>query len=324
MKKPAPIGEILLYIGIFIVGFSILSSLDAFEWLHEYSRTHEELELDEFLLSVPVLLLCLAVFSFRRSRELRLKNAELEKTHAKLTAAHDHMKEMAQSKQRFMNVACHELKAPLSRATSTLTLAQQSEDEDEISKLVGLAHDDLERLQLLVGDVIRLANLADDLKTVQDAPFSVRDTLESVARIAGDPARDKGLTFSLMVDEDVPARLVGNEGWIRLICLKLATNAVTFTTRGEVTLHCGFTASPDTVLRIIVSDTGTGIPENMLGKIFEAYKQGGPSARRHQGGLGLGLFTARELAGRMGGSISVNSTVGTGSTFTVTLPVELP
>jgi len=324
MKYKIRYGELVFYIFILVTGVWLLSALDAFEWLNNFSRSHEGFELDEIMLAVPVAMLCLAIYALRRRRELGRNYAELEKTRKELEVAYGRMEDLTQSTQQFLNIACHELKTPLGGAINALKLAKNTEDELESRKLAGLALDGLGNLQLLVSDVIHLSNITRDLEKPQTASFSIRSTMESVVRIGGEPAQDKGLTLDLFVDNGVPERVVGNEGWTRLICLKLVGNAVKFTRTGGITVQCSFRNDTKNILEIDVSDTGPGIPEDKLDSVFDPFEQGGPMVRRHQGGLGLGLTTARELAERMGGSIAVRSVLGGGSTFTVTLPVVLP
>lgn len=323
MKNRLPHAEFIAYAIILVTGVSMLSSLDAFEGVYEFSRTHEHLELDEILLSLPVAMLCLAIYAFRRTWKLRRNYADLEKTKRELDAAYARMEDLSDSTQRFLNIACHELKAPLANAVNALRLARETDDELESRKMAGLALDGLGSLQILVSDVIHLSNISRDLEETHTASFSIRSTLESVVRIGGEPARDKGLTLDLYVDNDVPERLVGNEGWTRLICLKLVGNAVKFTRHGGITIHCRFRNGAENAIEIAVSDTGPGIPAEKLNAVFDPFQQGGPTARRHQGGLGLGLTTARDLAERMGGSITVQSVMSEGATFTVILPVAL-
>lgn len=324
MKSRLPYAEFVVYAIILVVGIGTLSALDTFEGLYEFSRTHENYELDEILLALPVALFCLAIYAFRRRLELRRNYTELEKTKKELEAAYARMEDLSDSTQRFLNIACHELKAPLANAVNTLRLARETDDELESRKMAGLALDGLVNLRLLVSDVIHLSNTSRDLEKSSTASFSIRSTLESVVRIGGEPARDKGLTLDLHVDNDVPERLVGNEGWTRLICLKLVGNAVKFTRHGGITIHCRFRNGTEKTLEIAVSDTGPGIPDKKLNVVFDPFQQGGPTARRHQGGLGLGLTTARDLAERLGGSIKVHSVMGEGATFTVILPMVLP
>ncbi len=315
--------EITLYTAIFMTAFGLLAYFNAFESFHKFTRSHETYNLDELILSLPLLLVCLIIYSFRRSRELRLAHQKMEEANKKLQATYERIRELSRSRQQFMAVACHELKSPLIGAINALRLLEISESEQEARELTGLALESLDSLQLLVGDVLRFAQLTNRDSFIEDAPFSVRETLESIVRIGKQQITgDKDLSLSLEVDETVPSKALGNKGWLRLICLNLVGNAIKFTPQGSITVRCTFRTIPRDELVIRVTDTGTDIPEEKHALIFEPYERTEGITREKKEGLGLGLSVVRELVTRQDGSISPESEVGTGSTFTVILPME--
>ncbi|WP_052269591.1 ATP-binding protein [Leisingera sp. ANG-M6] len=136
--------------------------------------------------------------------------------------------------------------------------------------------------------------------------------------LAPNPAESR-VSLRLEYDPEVPKDILGDEGRIRQIIVNLVGNALKFTEVGSVTIRVtGRTAGGMAKLRIAVADTGVGIPEDSLEKIFTAFSQVNGTASRDFGGTGLGLAIASRLAHLMGGGIEVQSVLGKGSTFTFT------
>jgi CheY-like chemotaxis protein len=138
-------------------------------------------------------------------------------------------------------------------------------------------------------------------------------------------ARTKGLVLKTDIDLDIPHGLLGDQLRIKQILLNLLGNAIKFTSQGSIMLSARLLERHDTcvLVRIEVSDTGVGITSEALDRIFSPFEQEDGSTTRKYGGTGLGLSICRRLTELMGGSISVKSTPGVGSCFTVTLPFSL-
>jgi len=316
--------EIALYVVILLGGTTGLVYFDAFENVHRLLTTHESVELDESFLAIPLLLICLIIYGFRRSLELADRNRELVRSGKRLQAAFDKIHALSESRQKFMSIACHELKGPLASVSTALDLIRLAESEEEAEEMMVHARSNLDNLRLLVSDVLLFTSLSHDDSLADKTAFSVRGTLESVIRITTRPCLDKNLSLEMTVDAGVPDSAVGIEGWVRLICLNLVGNAIKYTREGSISLHCGFRRSPGPELVLKVRDTGVGIPEDRLDLVFEPYEQAGTTDLEKRDGLGLGLSVVRELVNRLNGTVSLESKVGVGSTFTVALPVELP
>ena len=322
MGRKSILAEIAIYVAVCTAALLVLSVTDAFDAFYSFSRAHEDYELDEIILTVPAILVCMIFFAYFRTRELRISNARLEASHNELSRAYDRIRELSRSREQFMTVACHELKSPLISAVNALRLMEMTNDEAERKELEGLALESLGSLQTLIGDVLQFTRLSHDEGVAESAPFSVGEVLRTIGTLGTKMAENKGLVLNMIVDDAVPETIPGNEGWVRLICLNLLGNAVKYTESGSVTFHCGFRAEPRGELVIRIVDTGVGIPADKLDAIFEPFEQvrNGPYEKKE--GLGLGLAVVRELVKRLGGTISVESTVGEGSTFTLFLPAH--
>ncbi|SOB60670.1 Autoinducer 2 sensor kinase/phosphatase LuxQ [Pseudodesulfovibrio profundus] len=314
--------ELILYALILVGGFSLLSSMDGFERFHDFSRTHEDLELDEAALILPIALICLAIYSYRRKREVFQKNKAIEDARNELQEAYDRIHDLTKSKEEFMAIACHELKGPLGGAMSALKLVSKDACDSHAYEMVDLARESMNNLQLLINDVLLFSSLSQQQEIVRSAPFSLRKVVTSIERITRVTAESRGLELSVSVDDDVPERLVGHEGWLRLICLNILGNAIKFTEAGRVTFTCSYQNSPDSRLVISIGDTGPGIPLENQEMIFEPYEQVETSRWKRSKGVGLGLAVVKKIVELLNGTIYLHSSPGKGSIFTITLPVE--
>ena len=154
--------------------------------------------------------------------------------------------------------------------------------------------------------------------------FDLQETMESTADLLAPRAQAKDIELLSYIGEGVPCSLRGDQGRLRQVLINLLGNAIKFTERGEVALKISLAeGTPDRpVLRFEIRDTGIGIPEKALGKLFETFTQADSSTTRKYGGTGLGLSISKRLVELMGGAIGVESQEGWGSLFWFTLPFD--
>lgn len=180
-------------------------------------------------------------------------------------------------------------------------------------------------LLALINDVLDMSKIEAGKMTLEKAPFSPAAVALETVKAMEPTARQKGLGFEHHVSPDVPGLVLGDSLRFRQILFNLLGNAIKFTEKGSVRLaiSCGAPSAPDrAVLEIEVSDTGVGIPRDKLEAIFEKFTQADGSVSRRYGGSGLGLAITKELVQMHGGRITVESQVGQGSTFRVSLEFE--
>jgi signal transduction histidine kinase len=159
-----------------------------------------------------------------------------------------------------------------------------------------------------------------ELETID---FNLRSVVEEVMDLFAKQAEDKGIEFIDFFHCDVPADLRGDPGRVRQILSNLVSNALKFTEKGEVVVRVTLLKQTSTHanVRFSVSDTGIGIPPEKVKKLFTSFTQADASTTRKFGGTGLGLAMAHKILEEHGGNIEVESSVGSGTTFTVVLPV---
>jgi CheY-like chemotaxis protein len=154
--------------------------------------------------------------------------------------------------------------------------------------------------------------------------FALRTLVEDLRTVFEPLAADKQLRFAVVTASDVPAELVTDRQRLRQVLHNLLSNALKFTQNGEVVLHIELArpAGEGAAIAFSVTDTGIGISDDSLKTIFEAFQQGDGTTSRRYGGTGLGLAISREVAAQLGGRITAHSQPGTGSTFTLYLPIS--
>ncbi len=178
----------------------------------------------------------------------------------------------------------------------------------------------------VINDILDISKVEAGRLDLEEIPFDLNAVLENVRSLASTRASEKGLAFELHVDSGVPSQLMGDPLRFGQILLNLVSNAIKFTETGAVTVRIATADLTDRTieLKTSVHDTGIGMSEPEQARVFEAFAQSDSSITRRFGGTGLGLAISRALTIKMGGTISVESTPGAGSTFTFTAVFGIP
>jgi len=234
-------------------------------------------------------------------------------------------REAERARDALLATASHELRTPLAAVMNYLELLLMLVRLDrvntaEFSEHLTRALENNRRLQGLVNDILDQAQIQAGVLDLKLESFSLRELLGKVHDLLDGLIQQKQLSYELYVAPDVPEEITGDPERLHQVLVNLIGNAIKFTNHGEIRVKV--TAVPNDRLSIEVADTGQGIPPEQLPDIFEAFRRGSNYAQRERQGAGLGLSIAREIVNRMGGEISAVSEPGSGSTFTVTLPLE--
>lgn len=250
---------------------------------------------------------------------------DLKKNNLALEQARQDAESANQAKSDFLAQMSHELRTPITAIQGFVRLLGESNLESAEKRYCDIIQQASLQLLRLIDDILDITRLQSSGLVLDTAAFNLTDCIEAPISLMAPTAHQKGLELILDIAPDVPRALVGDSLRVRQIVYNLVSNAIKFTSSGEVVVKVqtrGDNKSPPRIA-ISVIDTGIGIPEKQRALIFEPFSQADNSISRRFGGSGLGLTIVRNLVMQMGGSINIESMTGKGTTFRVELPLPI-
>ncbi|CCO23440.1 PAS domain S-box protein [Maridesulfovibrio hydrothermalis] len=246
-----------------------------------------------------------------------LKNAleNLEQERARAEAA-------SNTKSEFLANMSHEIRTPLNGILGMLQLMQDNSPSPKQSEYISAAMQASKRLNSVLSDILDLARVESGKLIIRSEDFNPAESLHQVLEMFEITSKHSGVELNLHIDPSVPQKLHGDALRLQQVLSNLVGNAIKFTESGSVSIAAQSlpTQHDRPYLLFTIEDTGIGIPDEKLGMLFDSFTQIGKGYTRQHQGVGLGLAICKRLISLMGGNISVDTEVGRGTTFYISIP----
>lgn len=244
------------------------------------------------------------------------KTMEDELKEARLIA-----EDAAKAKANFLSIMSHEIRTPLNSVIGNAGLLLDERLDESMAEHVGMIKRSGEHLLYLINDILDFNKLEAGKVELDNAAFDLKQQISTVIEMSSTNAKLKNIYLKSGVSEELSEFYIGDEGRLRQILLNLVGNAIKFTTDGGVSLNV-FHAKMSNNIRFEIVDTGIGISEENLPKLFSEFSQAETSTTKKYGGTGLGLAISKKLVEAMHGRIGIDSKLGDGSTFWFEVPYQ--
>jgi signal transduction histidine kinase/FixJ family two-component response regulator len=262
-----------------------------------------------------IVILCTLVIRHLLRQHQLIK--ELNQANENETEARQQAIESANVKEQFLANMSHEIRTPINSVIGFTNLLQKTNMTNEQQQFVNLIQSASENLLTIINDILDISKIEAGMLRIEKNPFSLRGLCSSIETMFYHKAREKNLSFSLYIQDNIADTLTGDAVRLTQILVNLISNAIKFTQKGGIAINITtlFHNTDQVRLRFSVKDSGIGIPSDKLDTIFERFEQGETDTTRKYGGTGLGLSIVRNLVQIQGGNITVDSAPGKGTEF---------
>ena len=242
-----------------------------------------------------------------------------------LDASEKQVREISKVKENFMANISHEIRTPMNAIIGFTNLLRSRNRDPESAEFIDAISKSGENLLVLINDLLDLSKIEAGMMRIESAPFSIRGLVRDVQTMFAEKTNEKGLRFSVDLDESIPDNLTGDATRLTQILANIIGNAVKFTPAGRIGMEVNNKGLEGNSIRIgfVIRDTGIGIAKEKLSEIFERFRQAEDSITRTYGGTGLGLSIVKDLVDLQHGDISVESEPGQGTVFSFTIPYQV-
>ncbi|WP_143277392.1 ATP-binding protein [Bordetella genomosp. 9] len=282
--------------------------------------------------SIPIVLAALGVLLtlfavgmlLWNQRRMRIVRHTAEKARAEAILARERAEAADSAKSAFLATVSHEIRTPMNGVIGVLDILQDTPLSVEQQRYLGTAMQSARLLLRVLNDTLDYAKIESGALPLCNAPYDFYRAMENMAELYLPLARRKGLTLTVAIMPHFDRRLVGDEIRVSQVVANLLSNAIAFTDRGAVTLSARrrLTHGGGDEMEIVVRDTGAGMSEEYQRRLFSPFQQEDTSTTRRHGGTGLGLSIVKHLVERMGGTITIRSRRGHGTSACVRIPAH--
>jgi signal transduction histidine kinase len=243
-------------------------------------------------------------------------------TQRKLVQAIAEARQAKKMQEQFLANMSHEIRTPMNGIKGMTDLLLETPLSEKQQDMAGMIKRSINTLLVIINDILDFSKIKAGKLHIEKIDLSIREVLKSTQSLFAHSLHSKGLQLKVSIDPHIPACVTGDPHRLNQILNNLLSNAIKFTNQGGITIevHIREKMADNLVICFKVTDTGVGIPVESIDYIFDSFSQASHDISRRFGGTGLGLTICKQLLQLQGGDISVNSTVGQGSTFQFFLP----
>jgi signal transduction histidine kinase/ligand-binding sensor domain-containing protein/CheY-like chemotaxis protein len=318
-----------------LVGIVVASSAFGYYWYRLQSvkkqkeelekqvmeRTREVMQQKQEMQDQSETLQLTVVKLYQQKKEVEQRREDAEKTRAEAVEARQEAERANQAKSVFLATMSHEIRTPMNGVLGMASLLAETSLTTEQQEYTDTIRSSGDALLTVINDILDFSKIESGNLELDYHGFDMRQCLEEVMDVFSSKAAQKGLDLVYQIDYQIPAQIVGDGHRLRQILLNLISNAMKFTSKGEIFVGVNLVNKDHHELELAfhVRDTGIGIPPDKISRLFKAFSQVDSSTTRKYGGTGLGLVISQRLVELMGGSITVESEQGVGTTFSFTI-----